>query len=180
MSRIGKQPISVPANVAVEITDGHVLVKGPKGELSRNLSRRIRLRRENGTLFVERDSDARLDRSLHGLTRTLIANMVTGVTNGFTRRLEVSGVGYRAAVVSGSLALQVGYSHPVVFQAPRSITFAVQGNVITVSGPDKELVGEVAAQIRRVRPPEPYKGKGIKYAEEVIRRKAGKAGAKKK
>ena len=170
----------MPANVAVEITDGRVEVKGPKGELSRSLPRRIRLRRENGTLFVERDSDARLDRSLHGLTRTLIANMVTGVTEGFNRRLEVNGVGYRASVVSGSLALQVGYSHPVVYHAPPSITFAVQGNVITVSGPNKELVGEVAAQIRRVRPPEPYKGKGIKYAEELIRRKAGKAGAKKK
>jgi large subunit ribosomal protein L6 len=180
MSRIGKQPIPLPASVAIEIADGHVLVKGPKGELSRDLPQRIRLRRENGTLFVERQSDARLDRSLHGLTRTLIANMVTGVTDGFSRRLEVHGVGYRATIVSGSLALQVGYSHPVVYQAPRGITFAVQGNAIIVSGPDKQLVGEVAAQIRRVRPPEPYKGKGIKYAEEVIRRKAGKAGAKKK
>jgi large subunit ribosomal protein L6 len=180
MSRIGKQPIPVPANVTIEVTDGHVLVKGPKGELSRSLPPRIHLRREDGKLLVERNSDGRLDRSLHGLTRTLVANMVTGVTEGFSRRLEVNGVGYRAALVGGGLALQVGYSHPVIYQAPRGITFAVQGNAITISGPNKELVGEVAAQIRRVRPPEPYKGKGIKYAGELIRRKAGKAGAKKK
>jgi len=117
---------------------------------------------------------------LHGLTRSLIANMVTGVTDGYTRRLEVNGVGYRAAVSAGSLVLQVGYSHPVLYPAPPGISFAVLANAITISGADKELVGEVAAKIRRVRPPEPYKGKGIKYAEEVIRRKAGKAGAKKK
>ena len=131
-------------------------------------------------LRVERTSDEPTHRSLHGLTRSLIANMVTGVTDGYSRRLEVNGVGYRAAVSSGSLVLQVGYSHPVLVPAPAGISFVVQANAITVSGADKELVGETAAQIRRVRPPEPYKGKGIKYAEEVIRRKAGKAGAKKK
>jgi len=180
MSRIGKQPIPLPGSVTVDITDGMVRVKGPRGELSRVVPRRISIVREDGTLRIERETDEPTQRSLHGLTRSLIANMVTGVTDGFTRRLEVNGVGYRAAVSSGNLVLQVGYSHPVLYPAPAGITFAVQANAITVSGADKELVGEVAAQVRRVRPPEPYKGKGIKFAEEVIRRKAGKAGAKKK
>jgi large subunit ribosomal protein L6 len=180
MSRIGKQPIPVPANVTVDLAEGEVRVKGPKGELARSLPRQITIRREDGTLYVERGSDSTTDRSLHGLTRSLLANMVTGVTDGFTRRLEINGVGYRAAVSAGNLVLQVGYSHPVLYPAPEGITFVVQGNAVTVSGVDKQLVGEVAAQIRRVRPPEPYKGKGIKYSDEVIRRKAGKAGAKKK
>ena len=180
MSRIGKMPISVPQNVTVDVSDGAVRVKGPNGELSSQVPRQISVVQEDGTLRVERGSDEPTQRSLHGLTRSLIANMVTGVTDGFTRRLEINGVGYRAALSAGSLVLQVGYSHPVLVPAMPGITFAVQGNAITVSGADKELVGEIAAQIRRVRPPEPYKGKGIKYAEEVIRRKAGKAGAKKK
>src|SRR5215813_8908348 len=180
MSRIGKMPITLPKAVEVDVADGVVRVKGPKGELSREVPRQMNIVREDGTLRVERSSDEPTQRSLHGLTRSLIANMVTGVTAGFSRRLEVNGVGYRAAVSAGNLVLQVGYSHPVLYPAPPGITFVVQANAITVSGPDKELVGEVAAQIRRVRPPEPYKGKGIKYAEEVIRRKAGKAGAKKK
>jgi large subunit ribosomal protein L6 len=180
MSRIGRMPITVPKSVTIDIADGMVHVKGPKGELERSVPSQISLVTDNGTLRVERSSDEPTQRSLHGLTRSLIANMVTGVTDGFTRRLEVNGVGYRAAVSAGSLVLQVGYSHPVLVPAPDGITFAVQGNAITVTGADKELVGEVAAQVRRVRPPEPYKGKGIKYAEEVIRRKAGKAGAKKK
>ncbi len=179
MSRIGKMPISVPKNVTVDIGDSRVRVKGPKGELERQVPRQISIVAENGTLHVERSSDEPLHRSLHGLTRSLIANMVTGVTEGFTRRLEVNGVGYRAAVSAGNLVLQVGYSHPVLVPASPGISFAVQGNAITISGADKEMVGEVAAQVRRVRPPEPYKGKGIKYAEEVVRRKAGKAGAKK-
>jgi large subunit ribosomal protein L6 len=174
-------PITVPTSVTIDIADDNLVhVKGPRGELSRNVPRQINLTREDGTLRVERSSDEPTMRSLHGLTRSLIANMVTGVTDGFTRRLEVNGVGYRAAVSAGNLVLQVGYSHPVLVPAPQGITFAVQGNAITISGADKELVGEVAAQVRRVRKPEPYKGKGIKYAEEVIRRKAGKAGAKKK
>jgi large subunit ribosomal protein L6 len=173
-------PITVPGSVSIDIDDGTVRVKGPKGELSRSVPRQISITREDGVLRVERSSDEPTQRSLHGLTRSLIANMVTGVTDGFSRRLEVNGVGYRAAVSGGNLILQVGYSHPVLVPAPAGITFVVQGNAITVSGADKELVGEVASQIRRVRPPEPYKGKGIKYAEEVIRRKAGKAGAKKK
>jgi len=180
MSRIGKMSISVPQNVTVDVSDGAVHVKGPNGELSRQVPRQISVTQEDGTLRVERGSDEPTQRSLHGLTRSLIANMVTGVTDGFTRRLEINGVGYRAAVSAGSLVLQVGYSHPVLVPAMPGIAFAVQGNAITVTGADKELVGEIAAQIRRVRPPEPYKGKGIKYAEEVIRRKAGKAGAKKK
>jgi len=180
MSRIGRMPITVPGSVSIDIDDGTVRVKGPNGELSRSVPRQISITREDGVLHVERSSDEPTQRSLHGLTRSLIANMVTGVTDGFSRRLEVNGVGYRAALSAGNLILQVGYSHPVLVPAPAGITFVVQGNAITVSGADKELVGEVASQIRRVRPPEPYKGKGIKYAEEVIRRKAGKAGAKKK
>jgi large subunit ribosomal protein L6 len=180
MSRIGRQPISVPSSVTVDIAADAVRVKGPKGELSRSVPRQISVTREDGLLRIERSSDEPTQRSLHGLTRSLIANMVTGVTDGFSRRLEVNGVGYRAAVSGGNLVLQVGYSHPVLVPAPAGIAFAVQGNAITITGADKELVGEVAAQVRRVRPPEPYKGKGIKYAEEVIRRKAGKAGAKKK
>jgi large subunit ribosomal protein L6 len=173
-------PIPVPSSVTVDLGDGTVRVKGPKGELERQVPRQISIVRDDGVLRVERSSDEPTHRSLHGLTRSLVANMVTGVTDGFTRRLEVNGVGYRAAVSAGNLVLQVGFSHPVLVPAPRGITFAVQANAITVSGADKELVGEIAAQIRHVRPPEPYKGKGIKYAEEVIRRKAGKAGAKKK
>jgi large subunit ribosomal protein L6 len=180
MSRIGRMPITVPTNVTVDIGDATVRVKGPRGELSRSFPRQISITRDDGLLRVERSSDEPTQRSLHGLTRSLIANMVTGVTDGFSRRLEVNGVGYRAAVAAGNLVLQVGYSHPVLVPAPAGITFTVQGNAIMISGADKEQVGEVAAQIRRVRPPEPYKGKGIKYAEEVIRRKAGKAGAKKK
>ena len=180
MSRIGKMPITVPSTVTIDVANGLVHVKGPKGELERQIPERISVTREDGTLRVERSTDEPTDRSLHGLTRSLIANMVTGVTDGFSRRLEINGVGYRAAVSAGNLVLQVGFSHPVLVPAPPGITFAVQANAITISGADKQLVGEIAAQIRRVRPPEPYKGKGIKYAEEVIRRKAGKAGAKKK
>src|SRR5438309_7642142 len=180
MSRIGKMPIAVPNSVTVDLAEGSVRIRGPRGELARQVPRELSVVRDDGELRVERSSDEPTHRSVHGLTRSLIANMVSGVTDGFTRRLEVNGVGYRAAVSSGSLVLQVGYSHPVLVPAPAGISFTVAANAITVSGADKELVGETAAQIRRVRPPEPYKGKGIKYAEEVIRRKAGKAGAKKK
>src|SRR5690348_15450324 len=180
MSRIGRMPITVPKGVTIDLSEDTVSVKGPKGELSRSVPGQISVITEDGSLRVERSSDEPMHRSLHGLTRSLIANMVTGVTDGYTRRLEVNGVGYRAAVSAGSLVLQVGFSHPVLYPAPPGISFAVLANAITISGADKELVGEVAAQVRRVRPPEPYKGKGIKYAEEVIRRKAGKAGAKKK
>lgn len=180
MSRIGKQPITVPANVTIDVADGRVSVKGPKGELSRMIPGQMRLRREDSALLVERPSESRQDKSLHGLTRSLVANMVIGVTEGFSKRLEINGVGYRAAVSGPNLVLQVGFSHPVIYPTPPGIAFTVQSNTITISGADKELVGEVAAQVRKVRKPEPYKGKGIKYADEVIRRKAGKAGAKKK
>jgi large subunit ribosomal protein L6 len=180
MSRIGKQPIAVPNGVTVDIGDRSVRVQGPNGTLERSIPARISVRREDGTILVERRSDDGEDRSLHGLTRSLINNMVVGVTQGFSRRLEINGVGYRASVSGGNLTLQVGFSHPVLYPAPPGIQFAVQGGAITVSGADKELVGEVAARIRRIRPPEPYKGKGIKYAEETIRRKAGKSGTKKK
>ncbi len=174
MSRIGKMPISLPNNVSVEISAGTVRVKGPKGELSRQVPPQISVVSEDGALRVERASDEPLHRSLHGLTRSLIANMVTGVTDGFSRRLEINGVGYRAAVSGGNLVLQVGYSHPVLVPPPPGVTFAVQGNAILISGADKELVGEIAAEIRRVRPPEPYKGKGIRYAGEHVARKVGK------
>ena len=174
MSRIGRMPITVPSGVNIDIEDSTVRVKGPRGELVRQVPAQINLTREDGSLHVERTSDEPTQRALHGLTRSLLANMVTGVTAGFSRRLEVNGVGYRAAVSAGNLVLQVGYSHPVLVPAPRGISFVVQGNAITVSGADKELVGEVAAQVRRVRPPEPYKGKGVRYAGEAVRRKEGK------
>lgn len=181
MSRIGRQPITIPANVTVEIDGSHVAVAGPRGRLERELPPEMRLVRQDGTLVVERPSDAKRHKALHGLTRTLVANMVTGVTQGFEKRLEIQGVGYRAQQAPDGITLFVGYSHPVHFPAPEGIRLTVEGtNRIIVSGNDKELVGETAARIRRVRPPEPYKGKGIRYIDEVVRRKAGKAGAKKK
>jgi len=149
MSRIGRMPITVPTTVTIDVAEDSVRVKGPRGELSRSVPRQISIVTEDGTLRVERASDEPTHRSLHGLTRSLIANMVTGVTDGFSRRLEVNGVGYRAAVSGGNLVLQVGYSHPVLVPAPQGITFAVQGNAIMISGADKELVGEDAAQVRR-------------------------------
>lgn len=180
MSRIGRMPIPLPANVKVEV-DGNntVTVEAGGKRLERTISPDMKVVQEDGTLKIERPSESREHRSLHGLTRTLVANMVTGVTTGFTRRLEINGVGYRAMRAGDMIMFQVGYSHPVGFIAPEGITLTVEGNNrVVVTGADKELVGEVAARIRRIRPPEPYKGKGIKYAEEVIRRKAGKAGAK--
>lgn len=180
MSRVGRVPIPVPPNVTVSIDGNQITVTGPKGTLSRTLHPAMRVVQENGVLRVERPSDERQHRALHGLTRTLVANMVAGVTTGFTRQLEINGVGYRATPSARGVLLQVGFSHPVDFPAPPGIQFRVDGPRLIVSGIDKELVGETAARIRRVRPPEPYKGKGIKYAEEVIRRKAGKAGSKKK
>jgi large subunit ribosomal protein L6 len=177
MSRIGSQPITIPSAVDLNINDALVTVKGPKGELSLTVDPGLLLTRENGTLLVARPSDARRFRQLHGLTRTLIANMVTGVTDGYTKVLEIQGVGYRAAMDGSTLVLNVGFSHPVRMRPPEGIAFAVEGNNrVTVSGISKEQVGEVAARVRRVRPPEPYKGKGIRYAGEQVRRKAGKAG----
>lgn len=177
MSRIGLRPIPVPGGVDITLEPGFVKVKGPKGELSQEVSQMLNIEQQNGDLVVTRPNDERRNRQLHGLTRTLIANMVTGVTDGFTRVLEIQGVGYRAALEGKTLVLNVGYSHPVRMEPPEGITFAVENPTrLSVSGIDKQLVGEVAARIRRVRPPEPYKGKGIRYQGEFVRRKAGKAG----
>lgn len=177
MSRIGYQPIEIPAGVDLGIEGTDVTVKGPKGELSYRVNPRMILDREDGTLHVRRPNDQRRMRSLHGLTRTLINNMVVGVTDGFEKRLEVRGVGYRAQMDGKTLVLNVGYSHPVRMEPAEGITFAMgEGNTIVVSGIDKQLVGEIAARVRRVRPPEPYKGKGIRYVGEYVRQKAGKAG----
>jgi large subunit ribosomal protein L6 len=182
MSRIGKAPIPVPSGVTVTINGEDVKVKGPKGELARRIRPEIKIKQEDGKLVVERSNDSRLVRSLHGLTRTLVANMVKGVTDGFTRNLEIVGVGYRAAVEGRKLVMQLGYSHPVEIEMPQGIDVAVdkKATTITISGYDKQMLGDVASDIRSRRPPEVYKGKGIKYQGEVIRRKAGKAAGKKK
>ena len=175
MSRIGKQPIAIPDGVTVDVSDGVVTVKGPGGELSQRVDRDMRVTVDGGEVRVERPSDERQHRSLHGLTRSLIANMVEGVTQGFEKRLEIQGVGYRAALKGSDLELQVGYSHPVTMTPPQGIEFEVPApNRSVVKGIDKQMVGEIAANVRKVRPPEPYKGKGIKYEGEVIRRKVGK------
>jgi large subunit ribosomal protein L6 len=178
MSRIGIKPITVPSGVTITIgTDNDVTVKGPKGELSSSFSPRMQIAQEDGTLTVSRPNDERENKALHGLTRTLLNNMVVGVTDGFTKNLEIHGVGYRAAMSGKNLVLNVGFSHPVTMVPPEGITFAVEANTrVTVSGIDKQAVGEQAAKIRIVRPPEPYKGKGIRYQGEYVRRKAGKAG----
>ena len=179
MSRIGKRPIAIPAGVEVTLDGNDVRVKGPRGELSRRLHRDVNVRREDGEIVVERPSDQPEHRSLHGLSRTLVANMVEGVTTGFTKILEIVGVGYRAETKPFGLTLALGYSHPIDYKAPEGITLrAVNPTTVEVSGTDKEVVGQVAAEIRSLRPPEPYKGKGVKYQGEVIRRKAGKAGGK--
>ncbi|MEA2932161.1 MAG: large subunit ribosomal protein [Actinomycetota bacterium] len=177
MSRIGRAPIPVPDGVDVTIAEGHVTVKGPKGTLERDLPRDITVRRDDGMLLVERPDDERAHRALHGLTRSLVNNMVVGVTTGFRKDLEIVGVGYRA-IAKGptTLELAVGYSHPVIIEAPAGVTFEVPAPTrLSVLGSNKEDVGQVAADIRAVRKPEPYKGKGIRYAGEVVRRKAGKA-----
>ena len=178
MSRIGKMPVSVPPGVEVTIRGSHVSVKGPKGEISRTFHRDMSVSLEDNQLVVTRPTDNRLHRSLHGLTRALLANMVHGVHEGFRKELEIHGVGYRAQVEGEKLVLSVGYSHPVQIEPPPGITLSVDKSSrnIAVEGVDKELVGKVAAEIRAVRKPEPYKGKGIRYAGEHVRRKAGKAG----
>ena len=178
MSRIGNLPITVPTCVEIEIgEDNTVTVKGPKGALTQRFSPSMRLQRDNGTVLVERPDNEREHRSLHGLTRTLLNNMVIGVTDGYKRDLEIQGVGYRAALDGSVLVLSVGFSHPVRMAPPEGVSYALDGNTrLSVVGIDKQLVGEEAARIRRVRPPEPYKGKGIRYAGERVRRKAGKAG----
>jgi large subunit ribosomal protein L6 len=175
MSRIGRKPIEVPDGVTVSLGPGRVTVNGPKGELAQTVSDRMQVAEDGGTLTVTRPTDRGPDRALHGLTRSLIANMVEGVTEGFERQLEIQGVGYRAKLAGKALELSVGYSHPVTIQAPDGIEFEVpQPTQVIVRGIDKQLVGETAARIRRTRPPEPYKGKGIRYAGEQVRRKVGK------
>lgn len=178
MSRIGKLPINIPGGVTITVGDGNtVTVIGPKGRLSEKISSEMILEQENGVFTVKRPSDAKEHRALHGLSRSLINNMVTGVTNGFEKKLDIVGVGYRAQKQGNKLVLNVGYSHPVEFVEPDGITFDVPTpNKITVKGISKQLVGQIAANIRVVRPPEPYKGKGIKYDYEVVRRKEGKTG----
>jgi large subunit ribosomal protein L6 len=179
MSRIGKRPIPIPAKVTVAISGQTVTIKGPKGELTRTLPGGVMVKQDGETLLVERVDESRTARERHGLCRTLVANMVEGVSKGFERKLEIQGVGYRAAVQGKTLNMAMGYSHPVNIEPPDGISFAVEANVnVTVSGIDKELVGNTAAKIRAVRPPEPYKGKGIRYQGEVVRRKVGKTGGK--
>ena len=179
MSRIGRHPITIPAGVTVEIAENNVVtVKGPKGTLEKALPTEMEIKQEGEEIVVTRPNDLKKMKSLHGLTRTLINNMVIGVTNGYEKVLEVNGVGYRAAKSGNKLTLNLGYSHPVEMTDPEGIESTVDGNKIIVSGIDKEKVGQYAAEIRDKRRPEPYKGKGIKYADEVIRRKVGKTGKK--
>jgi large subunit ribosomal protein L6 len=179
MSRIGKLPVAIPAGVEVKLEDGNIItVKGPKGELTRKLVDEMNVKVENNEVVVTRPNDLKRSKSLHGLTRTLVFNMIEGVTKGYSKELEINGVGYRAAKSGKTLTLTLGYSHPVVMEDPEGITTTVKDNKITVEGIDKEKVGQFAAEIRTKRPPEPYKGKGIKYTTEVIRRKVGKTGKK--
>ncbi|MBP3233185.1 MAG: 50S ribosomal protein L6 [Eubacterium sp.] len=179
MSRIGKMPIAVPAGVTVDIAENNkVTVKGPKGELSRALAPEMEIKQDGDVITVSRPNDLKRNRALHGLTRTLLNNMIIGVTDGYTKTLEVNGVGYRAAKQGKKLVLNLGYSHPVEMEDPEGLETKVEDNKIIVSGIDKEKVGQYAAEIRSTRAPEPYKGKGIKYDYEVIRRKVGKTGKK--
>jgi len=179
MSRIGKMPVSIPAGVTVTIDGNTVKVKGPKGELSHKLPGGITVDRQDNTLNVQRASEETNHKSLHGLTRSLIANMVEGVTKGYQKQLEITGVGFKAEVRPYGLQLALGFSHSIEYKAPAGIKLtAPQPTAVTIEGSDKALVGQVAAEIRNLRPPEPYKGKGVRYAGEVIRRKAGKAGGK--
>jgi large subunit ribosomal protein L6 len=177
MSRIGKQPIVIPSAVQVKIEGQSIHIKGPKGELAREVHADMRLHLDDGRILVTRPSDAPFHRALHGLTRALLANMVSGVSDGFAKTLELQGVGYRAQQMGKNIQIAVGYSHPVDVTPPQGIEFEVEGNNrIHVRGIDRELVGQTAAEIRKIRPPEPYKGKGIRYEGEHVRRKAGKAG----
>ena len=179
MSRIGKMPIAVPAGVTVEIAENNkVTVKGPKGELSRTLASEMEIKQDGDTITVSRPNDLKRNRALHGITRTLLNNMIIGVTDGYSKTLEVNGVGYRASKQGKKLVLNLGYSHPVEMEDPEGLETKVEDNKIIVSGIDKEKVGQYAAEIRSTRAPEPYKGKGIKYDYEVIRRKVGKTGKK--
>ena len=176
MSRIGKIPVDIPAGVEVNISGQDVSVKGPKGTLTMSVSEPITAKVDGATVVVTRPDDERNSRSLHGLTRTLIANMVEGVTNGYSKVLEIQGTGYRVNQKGNGLEFQLGFSHPVNVDPPEGITFKVEGNRVTVEGISKQQVGEVAANLRKIRPPEPYKGKGVRYLGENVRRKVGKAG----
>jgi len=178
VSRIGQKPIPIPDGVEVSIEKNVVVAKGPKGELRQPFHPDMQVKIEDGQIVVSRPTESKIHRSLHGLTRTLIANTVEGVSKGFEKQLQIEGVGYRAEVKGNRLTLYMGFSHPVVFVPPEGIQITTEGNLIKVSGIDKELGGKVAARIRAVRPPEPYKGKGIRYVGEYVRRKAGKAGAR--
>jgi large subunit ribosomal protein L6 len=179
MSRIGRQPITVPDKVDVTLDGNHITVKGPLGTLSRTVVDGILVEREGNVLSIKRETESRQHRSLHGLSRTLVANMVTGVHQGFVKELELVGVGYRAQAQGNKLTLTLGYSHPIEIEVPAGVEVKVDANTkISLKGPDKQLIGDLAALIRSKRPPEPYKGKGVKYKNEVIRRKAGKAGKK--
>ncbi|GIW21918.1 MAG: 50S ribosomal protein L6 [Candidatus Sericytochromatia bacterium] len=179
MSRIGNKPIDVPNGTKVEIKGNEVIISGPKGTLKRTIRNEISLSIENNKIIVSRNGNDKIHKSLHGLTRTLVSNMIEGVSKGFVKSLDLVGVGYRCQLQGKKLVLQVGYSHSVEIEAPEGIEFSVEGvNKINVKGIDKQLVGDVAAKIRAVRKPEPYKGKGIKYSTEVVRRKAGKSGKK--
>ncbi len=178
MSRIGRLPVVIPKGVTVDINKNSVVVKGPKGELQRDFPPEIELKQEDGQVVTTRHSDHRTHRAKHGLTRALLNNMIVGVSTGFKRQLYIEGVGYKAAVEGKKLVLNVGYSHNIVFEPPQGVSFEIDktGRDLTITGIDKEMLGEISARIRRTRPPEPYKGKGIRYAEEKVRRKAGKAG----
>ncbi len=179
MSRIGKKPITIPQGVSVTVNGAHVTVKGPKGDLSRSLPPEMNVEVDGATVTVTRPSDLGRHRALHGLTRTLVNNMVEGVTHGFVKTLEIRGVGYKAEEIAQGARLVVGYSHVVDYKAPDGVNISVEGGtVVKIEGIDKEKVGQAAADIRRVRPPEPYKGKGIRYVGEQVRTKAGKTGAK--
>lgn len=179
MSRIGRKPITVPSGVEITIDGQTVKVKGPKGSLQQTIREQIKVAQEGNELVVTRDNDEREAKALHGLSRTLVANMIVGVTEGYKKSLEINGTGYRVAAKGSDLEFALGFSHPVLVQAPEGISFSVEKpTLFHISGIDKQLVGEVAANIRKIRPPEPYKGKGVKYVGEVIRRKAGKAGGK--
>lgn len=178
MSRVGKKPIEMPSGVDAKIETGKVTVKGPLGEISQNVNPKLTVKKDNNKLVVERPSDQKIYRELHGLTRNLIANMVTGVTKGYEKTLEISGVGFKAAAQKDNLMLSLGFSHPIVYPLPKGIKATVdpKQTQITLKGIDKQLVGQIAANLRRLKAPEPYKGKGIKYSTEVIHRKEGKAG----
>lgn len=179
MSRIGKKPVPIPGGVTITLQGNHIAVKGPRGELARDLPADMRVAHEGDTIVVTRPGDEPRHKALHGLTRTLVANMVEGVSKGFEKVLEIQGVGYKAEPTAKGVKMVVGYSHPVEYAAPAGITLTVESNtVVKVSGANKEMVGQVAAELRGVRPPEPYKGKGVRYRGEQVRRKAGKTGAK--